>query len=73
MVSALADIARLVPESGRGLYGSAGEPYRDAIFGRDSVEAGEHLVHLKPAIARGVILERGWRPSWYPQCRTAGS
>jgi glycogen debranching enzyme len=57
MVSALRDIARLVPENGQGFFGSAGELYGDAIFGRDSVEAGEHLVHLKPAIARGVILE----------------
>jgi glycogen debranching enzyme len=57
MVSAYRDLARLIPPDGQGLYGSAGELYSDAIFGRDSVEAGEHLIHLRPDLARSVILE----------------
>lgn len=57
MTSAYSDLRRLIPPDGLGIYGSAGELYRDAIFGRDSVEAGEQLVHLMPALARGVILE----------------
>jgi hypothetical protein len=57
VVSAYRDLVRLIPPDGRGIYGSAGELYRDAIFGRDSVESAEHLVHLNPGIARSVILE----------------
>lgn len=55
MVSATADLARL-RAPGRGLYGSGGVLFSDAIFGRDSVTAAECLLHLHPEISREVIL-----------------
>jgi len=45
--------------AGGGLYGSAGELFSDAVFGRDSVEAAEDLLHLRPDIAAEVILTLG--------------
>ena len=55
MVSALADLARL-RSSGHGLYGSGDRLFSYAIFGRDSVTAGETLLHLRPEVARDIIL-----------------
>ena len=34
--------------SGRGIYASASPNYRDAVFGRDSLEAAEDMVGIKP-------------------------
>jgi glycogen debranching enzyme len=45
-----------VRAAGGGLYASAGELYSDAVFGRDSVECAEDLLHLRPGIAVEVIL-----------------
>jgi glycogen debranching enzyme len=45
-----------VRAAGGGLYASAGELYSDALFGRDSVECAEDLLHLRPGIATEVIL-----------------
>ena len=45
-----------VRAAGGGLYGSAGELFSDAVFGRDSVEAAEDLLHLRPDIALEVIV-----------------
>ncbi|MDQ6709094.1 MAG: hypothetical protein M3Z11_00910 [Candidatus Dormibacteraeota bacterium] len=56
MLSAHRDLARLRPADGLGLYASAGELFSQAIFGRDSATASEYLLHLKPELARGVIL-----------------
>jgi glycogen debranching enzyme len=54
-VSAVADLARLY-RAGAGLYGSGDRLFSYAIFGRDSVTAGESLLHLRPDVARDVIL-----------------
>jgi glycogen debranching enzyme len=54
-VSALADLARL-RSNGHGLYGSGDRLFSYAIFGRDSVTAGETLLHLRPDLARDIIL-----------------
>ena len=45
-----------VHAAGGGLYGSAGELFSDAVFGRDSVEAAEDLLTIRPDIAAEVIL-----------------
>ena len=42
--------------SGRGIYASASPNYRDAVFGRDSLEAAEDLVGIKPEVVREVLL-----------------
>ena len=55
VVSALADLARL-RSNGHGLYGSGDRLFSYAIFGRDSVTAGETLLHLRPELARDIIL-----------------
>src|SRR5438270_3770612 len=55
VVSALADLARLRGK-GHGLYGSGDRLFSNAIFGRDSVTAGETLLHLRPEVARDIIL-----------------
>src|SRR6202158_3899505 len=55
VVSALADLARL-RSNGHGLYGSGDRLFSYAIFGRDSVTAGETLLHLRPGGARGILL-----------------
>jgi len=55
VVSALADLARL-RSNGHGLYGSGDRLFSYAIFGRDSVTAGETLLHLRPEVARDIIL-----------------
>jgi len=54
--SALGDLHQLRAEHGRGLYGSGGVLYKDAIFGRDSVQTAEDILHLRRDIAREVIL-----------------
>jgi len=54
-VSALADLARL-RDNGHGLYGSGDRLFSYAIFGRDSVTAAETLLHLRPEVARDIIL-----------------
>ena len=56
MLSALADLARLRADDGRGLYASAGELFSDAIFGRDSVTMAENVLHLRPDLSRNLIL-----------------
>src|SRR5207302_6422761 len=48
--------ARLHAEDGRGLYASGGELFSDAIFGRDAIQAAEDILHIRPDIAREVIL-----------------
>ena len=42
--------------SGRGIYASASPNYRDAVFGRDSLEAAEDMVGIKPEVVREVLL-----------------
>ncbi|TMF14103.1 MAG: hypothetical protein E6I37_03825 [Chloroflexi bacterium] len=54
-MSGLADLARL-RSNGHGLYGSGDRLFSNAIFGRDSVTAGETLLHLRPELARDIIL-----------------
>jgi glycogen debranching enzyme len=54
-VSTLADLARL-RSNGNGLYGSGDRLFSNAIFGRDSVTAAETLLHLRPYMARDIIL-----------------
>jgi len=54
-VSAFADLARL-RSNGNGLYGSGDRLFSNAIFGRDSVTAGETLLYLRPEMARDIIL-----------------
>lgn len=55
MVSSSADLARL-RAPGRGLFGSGGVLFSDAIFGRDSVTVASTLLHLYPEISREIIL-----------------
>lgn len=57
--SALADLAGLRAEGGRGLYGSGGPLFSDAIFGRDAVQTAEDILLIRPDIAREVILTLG--------------
>jgi glycogen debranching enzyme len=54
-VSALADLAGL-RSSSHGLYASGDRLFSNAIFGRDSVTAGEALLHLRPEVVRDIIL-----------------
>lgn len=55
--SALADLTRLRSTATHSLFASGGELYSDAVFGRDSVEAAEDVLHLVPRIACDVILD----------------
>jgi glycogen debranching enzyme len=55
VLSALADLARLRTD-GNVLYGSGDRLFRYAIFGRDCVTTGESLLHLRPDVARDVIV-----------------
>jgi glycogen debranching enzyme len=55
MPSAIRDLARLRAPDG-GFYSSAGELFSHAIFGRDSAEIADHLLGLRPDIARTLIL-----------------
>jgi glycogen debranching enzyme len=55
MISATADLARL-RAPGRGLFGSGGVLFSDAIFGRDSVTAAECMLYIHPHLSREVIL-----------------
>src|SRR5205085_443403 len=48
-------LERVRAEGGE-LYGSAGELFSDAVFGRDSAEAAEDVLHIRPDIAVEVIL-----------------
>jgi glycogen debranching enzyme len=54
--SALADLERLRSPASHALFASGGELYGDAVFGRDSLEAAEDVLHLLPDVARDVIL-----------------
>lgn len=54
--SAEMDLRRLRSPDGHGLYASAGDLYADAVFGRDSIEAAEDILHIRPDVAREVIL-----------------
>lgn len=54
-MSALADLAAL-RSNGHGLFGSGDRLFGYAIFGRDSVTAGETLLHLRPSLTRDIIL-----------------
>jgi glycogen debranching enzyme len=54
--SALADLRRLRSPATGALFASGGELYSDAVFGRDSLEAAEDVLHLLPDVARDVIL-----------------
>lgn len=51
---ALRDIVQLHAPQG-GLYASGGDMFRDAVFGRDSLEAAEDLLDIRPEIVREVI------------------
>ena len=53
--SAFADLEKVHSPEG-GLHGSAGDLYADAVFGRDSIECAEDLLHVRPDIAAEVIL-----------------
>jgi glycogen debranching enzyme len=55
VTAALADLARL-RSNGGGLHGSGDRLFSYAIFGRDSVTAGEALLHLRPDLTRDIIL-----------------
>ena len=54
--SAFADLQKVRAVEGCGFYGSAGDLYADAIFGRDSIKCAEDLIHLRPEAAAEVIL-----------------
>jgi glycogen debranching enzyme len=55
--SALADLTRLRSTATHSLFASGGELYSDAVFGRDSLEAAEDILHLLPHVAHDVILD----------------
>ncbi|MBO0685671.1 MAG: hypothetical protein J2P45_21145, partial [Candidatus Dormibacteraeota bacterium] len=54
--SAMADLELLRSPDGLGLHASIGPLYRDAVFGRDSLEAAEDILHLRPDVVREVIV-----------------
>jgi glycogen debranching enzyme len=54
--SALADLQSLRSPATNALFASGGELYSDAVFGRDSLEAAEDVLHLLPGVAHDVIL-----------------
>jgi glycogen debranching enzyme len=54
--SAEEDFMLVRSREGRGVYASASPLYRDAIFGRDSLETADDLLPLMPEVAREVIL-----------------
>jgi len=41
---------------GLGLYASDGENYQYAIFGRDSIEAGEDILLINPGLTREILI-----------------
>lgn len=55
--SALRDLGRLRSGMTHALFASAGELYGDGVFGRDSLEAAEDVLHLRPEVAHDVILD----------------
>lgn len=54
-ISALEDLQKVHREK-KGVVASAGKLFENAIFGRDSIEAAEDLLEVKPEIAKEVIL-----------------
>lgn len=50
------ELAKVRLQHGGGVYASASLHYREAIFGRDSLEAAEDVLAFKPEIAREVLL-----------------
>lgn len=54
--NAESDFNLIHSSNGRGIYASASPNYRDAVFGRDSLEAAEDLVGIKPEVVREVLL-----------------
>lgn len=52
----MADLELLRSPDGLGLHASIGPLYRDAVFGRDSLEAAEDILHLRPDVVREVIV-----------------
>jgi glycogen debranching enzyme len=53
--SAYADLEKVRAAEG-GLYGSAGDLFADAVFGRDSIVCAEDLLHIRPDVAEEVIF-----------------
>lgn len=50
------DIVKVRSKEKRGLYASGGPLYKDAIFGRDSIESAEDLLDINPQLAEEVIV-----------------
>lgn len=50
------DFANVRLKDGGGLFASASPHYREAIFGRDSLEVAEDLLASQPEVAREVLL-----------------
>ncbi len=57
-IELLADnkLSTIKAQQGLGIYASAGESYQYAIFGRDSIEAGEDLLDFDPALAKEILI-----------------
>jgi glycogen debranching enzyme len=43
-------------KSGQGVYASSDKLFKDAIFGRDSLEVAEDLMYIRPRLVKNIIL-----------------
>lgn len=69
MINPEADFEQIRSTTGNGLYASNAIMFKDAIFGRDSLEMAEDILLIKPEIAQEVILTLAARQgsSFYPR------
>jgi glycogen debranching enzyme len=49
-------LASVTSKSGLGVYASSDRLFRGAVFGRDSLEVAEDLIHLKPGLVEKILL-----------------
>ncbi len=46
----------VISKEGLGVYASSDTMYKGAVFGRDSIEVAEDLIHLKPKLVKRIVL-----------------
>ncbi len=49
-------LKKVTSKSGKGVYASNDVLFKGAVFGRDSIEVAEDLMHLKPRLVKRIIL-----------------
>lgn len=49
-------LRKVMSKSGNGVYASADDLFKSAIFGRDSLEVAEDLLTLRPKLVRAILL-----------------